>query len=181
MKEAQKSQWRRELRTRFRQLDEKEKRTQQLVEHLASFLQSRGGDWCLYQALDSEISLAQLLPNVSGITWVFPKVMKDQLRFFEPQRGFEKSYAGILEPVLENSREVEIADISGFLVPGLGFDKKGIRLGKGKGYYDRALQSFSGETVGIGFSSLIVDELPRDAWDVRMQWLATEMGVWKVN
>ena len=68
--------------------------------------------------------------------------------------------------MLENAREISVHEISGMLVPGLGFDQKGGRLGKGKGYYDRALQNFRGETVGISFSSLIVDQLPHDPWDV---------------
>jgi 5-formyltetrahydrofolate cyclo-ligase len=178
-----KAKWRKELRARFAQLDDKVKWTQQLCEHLANFLQSRSGDWCIYQALDSEISLDPLLTKVPNITWVFPKVMVKEdgarLHFFEPRKGFEKAYAGILEPVLEEAREVSIKEIAGFLVPGLGFDPKGIRLGKGKGHYDRALMNFSGEMVGVSFSSLIVPELPEDPWDVRMQWLATENGLKK--
>jgi len=102
------------------------------------------------------------------------------LHFFEPRKGFEKAYAGILEPVLEDAREVSLSEISGFLVPGLGFDSKGVRLGKGKGHYDWALRNFSGELVGVSFSSLIVSELPEDPWDIRMQWLATEKGLQKL-
>jgi 5-formyltetrahydrofolate cyclo-ligase len=152
-------------------------RTEKVVGHLSSFLKSRSGDWCVYQALDGEISLNQLLPNVPNVKWVFPKVMAGHLRFFEPLQGFEKAYAGILEPVVHNAREVSNQEISGFLVPGLGFDQKGVRLGKGKGYYDKCLKNFSGEIVGVSFFSLVVPELPEDPWDVRMQWLATEKGI----
>lgn len=176
-----KKQWRTELKTRFARLEEKDKLTEQLIEHLASFLKNRSGDWCLYQALDSEISLAQLPSKLSNITWVYPKVIGDKLHFFEPRNGFQKAYAGILEPVTENAREISAKEISGFLVPGLGFDQKGGRLGKGKGYYDKALQNFSGELVGVSFSSLVVEELPKDPWDVQMHWLATEKGVLKVK
>ena len=118
------------------------------------------------------------MPNVR---WVFPKVIKAHLHFFEPRKGFEKAYAGILEPVLEDAREVTLKEISGFLVPGMGFDPKGVRLGKGKGYYDRALHNFQGELVGISFSDLIVPTLPESPWDIRMQWLATEKGLEKVR
>jgi len=178
-----KAKWRKELRARFAQLENKAKWTEQLNEHLAAFLKNRSGDWCIYQAMDAEISLDSLLKNVPNVTWVFPKVMTKEdgarLHFFEPRKGFEKAYAGILEPVLEEAREVSLKEISGFLVPGLGFSPKGVRLGKGKGHYDRALQNFSGELVGVSFSSLIVPELPEDPWDVRVQWLATENEVKK--
>ncbi len=149
------------------------------------FLKSRSGDWCIYQALESEISLDSILLRVPNITWVYPKVMKQDvgahLHFFEPRKGFEKAYAGILEPVLEDAREVSLNEISGFLVPGLGFDSRGTRMGKGKGHYDRALQNFSGELVGVSFSSLVVPQLPNDPWDVRMHWLATETGLQKIE
>ena len=178
-----KAKWRKELRARFAQVVDKAERTEKLVDHLAAFLRNRSGDWCVYQALESEISLDSLLVKVPNVTWVFPKVMTKadgtHLRFFEPRKGFEKAYAGILEPVLEDAREVSLHEISGFLVPGLGFDAQGVRLGKGKGYYDRALHNFSGELVGVCFSNLIATELPQDPWDVRMHWLATENGLQK--
>ncbi len=180
-----KAQWRQELKARFTGLTDKTQRTEKLVEHLATFLRSRSGDWCIYQALESEISLDSLLPKVPNIQWVYPKVMTredgQRLHFFEPRKGFEKAFAGILEPVLQDAREVSVGEIQGFLVPGLGFDPKGIRLGKGKGHYDRALRNFQGELVGVSFSNLIVPELPEDPWDVRMQWLATEEGLQKVR
>ena len=135
----------------------------------------------MYQALDSEISLVQLLPKVPNILWVYPRVMNGKLHFFEPKAGFETAAFGILEPVPEGAREISVKEISGFLVPGLGFDQKGGRIGKGKGYYDQALANYAGETVGISFSSLVVDELPKDAWDVKMKWLATEKGVVKIG
>lgn len=150
------------------------------MEHLAEFLKHQSGDWCVYQALESEINLQQLLPKVSNVIWVYPKVIGGRLHFFEPKQGFEKAYAGIMEPVPHNAREISIHEISGFLVPALGFDERGVRLGKGKGYYDRALQNYPGLTVGVSFSSLVVPELPVDPWDVRMRFLATEKGVKKV-
>lgn len=168
-----------ELKARFAQAQDKESWTRDLVEHLVQFLKSQSGDWCIYQALDSEISLVNLLPRLPNIIWVYPKVMNGRLHFFEPRQGFEKAYGGIMEPVLSEAREVSIGEISGILVPGLGFDSRGVRLGKGKGHYDKALQDYRGITVGVSFSSLLVDELPSDPWDVRVQWIATEKGLKK--
>lgn len=172
---------RKELKAQFARIEDKEEKTHQLIEHLADFLRFRSGEWCLYQALESEISLSSLLPKTPHILWVYPRVMDGKLRFFEPAKGFEKAYAGIMEPVLEGAREINVDQISGILVPGLGFDQTGGRIGKGKGYYDQALCDFQGETVGICFSSLVLNKLPSDPWDVKMNWLATEKGVKKVE
>ena len=154
--------------------------TERLTTGLSHFLRDQSGDWCIYKPLDSEISLEGLLPKVSHIKWVYPKVMGDRLCYYEPSNGFEKGFAGVWEPVVRGTREVSLQEISGFLVPAVGFDRTGVRLGKGKGYYDRALQNFMGLTVGISFDSLVVKKLPADSWDLRVQWLATENGVKKV-
>lgn len=63
------------------------------------------------------------------------------------------------------------------IVPGVGFDMQGNRLGFGAGYYDRYLAHPSmKDTVKIGFaySFQILPELPADPWDVRMNALCSE-------
>ncbi len=62
-------------------------------------------------------------------------------------------------------------------VPGLVYDVKGVRLGYGKGFYDRYLSSFSGNAVGIVYSDFILPEVPRGRFDVSLKILLTEKGV----
>ncbi len=180
-----KANWRKQLRAQFASLtsQERDTKTEQLIEHLTEFLHSQKGTWCLYQALDSEISLNELPNRATHLNWVFPRVINTQLKFLKPLHGFETAYAGILEPVLEveGASAVKLEDISGFIIPGLGFDSKGGRIGKGKGFYDRALADSAGIKMGAVFSSLIVEELPKDPWDVSMDFLATELGVFEVQ
>ena len=52
------------------------------------------------------------------------------------------------------------------IVPGLVFDRLGMRLGYGKGYYDRFLSSFKGTTLGLCYADMLVDELPVEKTDV---------------
>ena len=62
-----------------------------------------------------------------------------------------------------------------FLVPGLAFDDRGVRLGRGGGWYDRALARHgSGTRVGLAYEFQIVPALPEGAWDVRMDVVVTE-------
>jgi 5-formyltetrahydrofolate cyclo-ligase len=68
------------------------------------------------------------------------------------------------------------------LAPGLAFDRRGYRLGYGKGYYDRFLADAAGQgcalrTVGVVPLALVRDSLPADPWDVRVDFLLTERGV----
>lgn len=61
-----------------------------------------------------------------------------------------------------------------FLVPGLAFDKHGGRLGFGGGWYDRALANFQHSLkIGIAFDCQIVDEVPCEAHDVKMDVIVT--------
>lgn len=61
-----------------------------------------------------------------------------------------------------------------FLVPGVAFDARGGRLGRGAGWYDRALARHRGTRVGLAYEFQVVPELPQAGWDVRMHAVATE-------
>ena len=62
-------------------------------------------------------------------------------------------------------------------VPGLVYDRKGYRLGYGKGFYDRYLSNFSGNIVGVVYSDFILPSVPRGKYDVSLNILLSEKGV----
>lgn len=62
------------------------------------------------------------------------------------------------------------------IVPALSVDKQGFRLGYGGGYYDRFLSNFKGHSVVAVYHSFIADELPRNKYDVPVEFIATERG-----
>jgi len=64
-----------------------------------------------------------------------------------------------------------------FLVPGVAFTETGVRVGRGKGYYDRYLHNHSGLKIGLCFEFQILSELPREDHDVLMDYLVTEKRV----
>lgn len=76
---------------------------------------------------------------------------------------------------LDPSRHVLPESIDLVLVPGIAFDKHGNRLGQGGGFYDRFLPHLSAEsmTIGIAFDEQIVDEVPREATDCRVDYIVT--------
>ncbi|MCI8351304.1 MAG: 5-formyltetrahydrofolate cyclo-ligase [Oscillospiraceae bacterium] len=85
----------------------------------------------------------------------------------------EKGAFGVLEPIPEQCRKVTQFDDSLCIVPGLGFDHFGFRLGYGKGYYDRFLSRYDGFKVGICYNECISHRLPRGRYDVPIDLLAT--------
>lgn len=66
-------------------------------------------------------------------------------------------------------------------VPGLVYDRRGYRLGYGKGFYDRYLGDFHGGTLGVIYSDFIVNSVPRGRFDLSVDILLTEKGVRIVN
>lgn len=63
------------------------------------------------------------------------------------------------------------------LVPGVGFDRQGHRIGYGGGYYDRFLADHPMDdalVIGLAFACQIMDHLPHDPWDQRVDVIVTE-------
>lgn len=79
---------------------------------------------------------------------------------------------GIREPA-ETCISIPPNDLDLVLVPGVAFGLDGHRLGRGKGYYDRLLQDFTGTKAGIAFDEQIVDAVPSEQNDVRMDMILT--------
>lgn len=67
------------------------------------------------------------------------------------------------------------------VIPALAFDKKGFRLGYGKGYYDRYLSKFNVKKVGFCFEELFVESLPHGRYDAASDAIITEKGVYSIN
>ncbi|HOJ69205.1 MAG TPA: 5-formyltetrahydrofolate cyclo-ligase [Candidatus Hydrogenedentes bacterium] len=63
------------------------------------------------------------------------------------------------------------------LVPGMAFTLRGDRLGRGGGYYDRFLEHFRGDVVGMAFSLSLVDTMPLAPGEQPVHFLATPGGV----
>lgn len=75
----------------------------------------------------------------------------------------------------------KITEKSLCIVPALAFDKKGFRIGYGKGYYDRFLSQFKGISLGAVFDCLTCEKLPIDTTDVPVNIIITETGVTRIK
>ncbi len=76
---------------------------------------------------------------------------------------------GIWEPA--EKKPVHSRDVDLVVVPGVGFTKKGKRLGRGKGYYDRFLKKLPSRTptIGLAFDFQILPDLPTTCFDVNVK------------
>ena len=84
---------------------------------------------------------------------------------------------GVSTPRSAEPFPIEMIDL--VVVPGLGFDRQGHRIGRGSGFYDRFLSQpkFHGTTCGLALSEQVVNHVPCAAHDVRLDMLATDREV----
>jgi 5-formyltetrahydrofolate cyclo-ligase len=96
--------------------------------------------------------------------------------------NLQPGYYGNSEPLEPYFTDFTRLDL--ILVPGLFFDKKGNRLGRGAGFYDKLLSQLNTQvqTVGITISEAILDELPcLEDWDKQVNYIATEKELISLN
>jgi 5-formyltetrahydrofolate cyclo-ligase len=144
--------------------------------HLAMWI-----DWHRARTVAAYCSLPTephvLTPWPERKTVLLPRIEGDRLELHEvsgPEDLVEGKF-GIAEPRADTPRAGAEADF--ILVPGLAFDPQGGRLGRGGGFYDRFLAGFRGVKVGVCFAELVVDEIPMEAHDIRMDFVATSEGI----
>lgn len=84
---------------------------------------------------------------------------------------------GIREPV--DGMLVPVSELDLVIVPGLGFDLLGNRLGRGRGFYDHFLshRDFHAVACGLAFEEQALSEVPTDETDIRMDMLVTDTTV----
>ena len=72
----------------------------------------------------------------------------------------------------------DIGDIDISIIPGIAFDRSGMRIGFGKGYYDRFLAEFSGMKIGLCYELQLYDSIPHDSHDIPMDIIITEGSIY---
>ncbi len=140
----------------------------------------------LYYPVKNEINLLPLASEALklGLQVAFPISQTETLtldfrRIGSPEELHTGAY-GICEP--SQNAPLPLLDSGAMcVVPALAYDKRGYRLGYGKGYYDRFLKDFSGTSVGAVASDLLLDSLPTNQTDIAVDIIITETGVIRPN
>ena len=115
-----------------------------------------------------------------AVPWCVPGEIDMKFFLIDSLDQLEPGSFGVLEPVPEKMQELfstvsedEIAR-SFCVMPGLGFDLQGYRLGYGKGYYDRFLAGYPGFTCGVCYTACLKTRLPHGRFDRMIDTLVTE-------
>lgn len=157
---------------------------QQLVDHFRS--------WSVYQNCDT-IMFYVAMPDEAQTELLISDALKRGKQVYVPLLGEkygEMSAAGIASldelvvgkyglkmPRRDKITAVAPDAIDVIVVPGVAFDRSGNRLGMGAGYYDRFFpKTRCGVLLGLAWGFQVIEEVPGEVHDVRMQYLLTEEG-----
>lgn len=136
----------------------------------------------LFMPLADEVQIGRLADELAAdgaIRVVVPRIEVDsrqesQMEFYTYHKeSMQSGSYGIDEPEPSELCVPELIDL--MVVPGVAFTRRGERMGRGKGFYDRYLarEGFSGECVGVCYSHQVVDALPLEPHDRVMDMVVT--------
>lgn len=132
-----------------------------------------------YSALNGEVDTSAIINQTlkDGKILALPKCIdKNGLMNYyivNSLNDLAEGMFGILEPNIY-CKLLDVFSDSICIVPALTFDKKGYRLGYGKGYYDRFLEKYNGISVGLCYNDLISENLPINKFDNNVNAVITE-------
>jgi 5-formyltetrahydrofolate cyclo-ligase len=182
---------RREIRRLRRALGEEQRRAAdksicRRIQALGPYKQARS--IAVFLAFDGEPSLAGLTKIAArqGKS-VYAPVLTRRGMFFAPVAGaprMSRNHFGIEEP--DGAHLVDARSLDLVLTPLVAFDRRGVRLGMGRGYYDRALHFLRHrrhwtrpKLVGIAYSFQRVDGLELQPWDIPLWGAVTEAETYR--
>jgi len=128
-----------------------------------------------YFPIGSEVNTHDIMLNIleQGKNLLLPRIVNDRLEFcvVTNLEKLEKGRFEIMEPKDSSER---VKKIDCVLIPTVGVSKLGVRLGYGKGYYDRFLSSTDAMKISLTYSKQIVKSIPSDSHDIKIDWIVTE-------
>jgi 5-formyltetrahydrofolate cyclo-ligase len=127
----------------------------------------------MYAPTETEVDISELLHHALTHKILVLPAMENGV--MQPKivlnLQLKKGTYGIREPEGENARK---QDIDLVLVPGVAFDQRGFRLGHGRGYYDRFLADYQGNSLGVAFDRQIFETLPVEEHDQPVKQIITD-------
>ena len=143
------------------------------LEQSAAFLLAE--NILLYHSLPDELSTREFLDKWSGRKHFFlPRVNGVNLDILP----YDRSHMALGAFHIEEPQGDDTADINSIeliVVPAIAYDKRGTRVGRGKGYYDRLLQSTAATKIGVGYDfQLISEDIPVEPHDVAVDIVITD-------
>ena len=178
-----KKELRKELKKKRKLIDKKDEKDSFIRENLiCSDFYLDAQKVLFYAALDDEINVDECIEDalMLGKKVALPVCINENgnMKFYyiSSMSDLKAGFFGVREPDTDKCEEVTDFDGSICIVPGRAYDKRGYRLGYGKGYYDRFMQKSTSLFVGLCYNELVDDELPIGEYDIPVNYIITQNG-----
>ena len=123
---------------------------------------------CFYVSFKSEVFTHEMIKEALKTKKVSVPIVKKDTLIISKIGSFKDLNKSNKYDNLEPSKIKEIKKVDLIIVPAIVFDKKRYRIGYGKGYYDRLLKKINTKTIGLTFSSQIIEKIPIDDFDIKV-------------
>ena len=188
--QAEKRQIRRQARAVCRDLPDKDERSRTIwSKFLALDSYRQAGTVMSYVHVRDEVRTRPFLPMIlqQGKTLVVPYCDGDELGLFllESLDELVPGTLGIPEPSVDlrqrPDRTIDVGQIDLIMVPGAAFDRRGGRVGHGKGYYDRLLGRTRPDApwIAVAFECQLLPSVPMLSYDRFMDMIITEDAIYQ--
>lgn len=143
-----------------------------VMEKTAAFLMA--DNILMYHSLPDELSTLQFLDKWhSSKRFFLPRVNGVNLEILPYEcSSLHLGAFQIEEPNGDTTVPLDVIDL--VVVPGIGFDRRGNRVGRGKGFYDRLLADTPVTKIGVAYDFQVFDTVPSQAHDVRVDIVITD-------
>lgn len=140
----------------------------------------------LYYSCNGEADTIELIEKYIDSKQLYLPVIKGKshLQAVPVKRPliFRKGFEGVPEPRDIDPNSVFDNSIELILTPGVAFDKRGNRIGMGKGYYDRYFASNRTPLkIGLAYEEQVLDSLPKDPYDIAVDLVVTDKNIYPLN
>lgn len=146
---------------------EKENLSAQIFSRIAELQQVRHASVvAIFASLPDEPQTAAIIEQLAqSKRLVLPRIEGDEMEFYDISEGLHEGAFGIMEPIA--TTPIAPNEIDVMILPGVAFTRKGARLGRGKGFYDKYLtrNGFRAYTIGACFPCQIVEDIPTEQHD----------------
>lgn len=162
------------------------------LEQRLSNLVPRQTTVAVYKSFSGELPTSAIIQKLwqLGFNTVLPVLhpfAKGHLLFlrYTPNTPMTTNKYGIAEPELNVQNVVPLSNIQVLLMPLVGFDNQGNRLGMGGGYYDRTLAQWHNgnrpnlSPIGLSYNEQQVKQIPVESWDIPLPEVITPAQHWR--
>ena len=146
-----------------------------LIDHLYQVLTSyKGKNVGIFYPMLNEVDLRELNQSFNLF---YPDILNNDIVYLKDIGRFKK--APFKTTVPDHTDITDLSNLDVIIVPGLVYDKKGYRLGYGKGYYDRLLKKTKALKVGVCFDLFLIEDLPVENHDEAVDIIVTDQQILK--